>query len=240
MTLHCPEVARAARPGQFVMLECGPDRSLRRPLSIHRVTGDEITFYFLAWAGRGTAWLAARNPGDSVTLLGPLGNGFSIDAAARRLLLVGGGMGVAPLRFLAETALKDGLAVSAIIGARYDVQFHPTICEDFQRLGADVIACTDDGSLGVKGFVTAILPDHTRAADQVFICGPLGMYRAIARERRKLLGDKPGQVALEVRMGCGIGGCLSCSVGTASGQKRVCKDGPVFDFDEVVWDSISS
>lgn len=238
LRLRCPEIARIARPGQFVMLDCGEAYSLRRPLSIHRASDDEVTFYFVAWAGHGTEWLAARQPGDVVSILGPLGNGFTINAESKNLLLVGGGMGIAPLRFLAEAAIKTGKTVTYAVGVRSAGMLAPN---DLSPLQATCALATEDGSGdgAVKGFVTELLPQYIDAADQVFICGPLEMYRAIARDRLRLLKDKPTQVSLEVRMGCGVGGCFSCSVRTTAGMRRVCKDGPVFNFDDVLWDEVS-
>jgi len=242
LRLRCPEIAQIARPGQFVMLDCGADYSLRRPLSVHRASGDEVTFYFVAWEGHGTEWLAARQPGDNISLLGPLGNGFTINAESKNLLLVGGGMGIAPLRFLAEAAIKMGKTVKLLAGCRYETQFLP---QKYLPQNLDIIFTkdgiheTDTGICDTIGFVSELLPQYIDAADQVLICGPLPMYRAIARDRQGLLKDKPTQVSLEVRMGCGVGGCFSCSVRTTAGMRRVCKDGPVFNFDDVLWDEVS-
>jgi len=243
LRLRCPEIAQAARPGQFVMLDCASDHSLRRPLSVHQTDSDEVIFYFTARAGRGTEWLAARQPGDEVSLLGPLGHGFTINDGAQNLLLVGGGMGIAPLCFLADEAIKSGKKVKLLAGCRYEVQFLP---RKYLPQNLDVILTKDgvhESDIGICdtiGLVTDLLPDCTNAADQVFICGPPAMYRAIARDRQRLLKDKPAQVSLEVRMGCGVGGCFSCSIRTPGGMKRVCKDGPVFNFDDVPWDEVSS
>lgn len=238
LRLRCPEIAQTARPGQFVMLDCDEEYSLRRPLSVHRVSGDEVTFYFVAWQGHGTEWLSTRQPGAEVRLLGPLGNGFTFNAASQNLLLVSGGMGIAPLRFLAEDAIKMGKTVTYAVGVRSAGMLAP---DDLTSLQATCALATEDGSGegAVKGLVTELLPDYIDDADQVFICGPLPMYRAIARERQRLLRDKPTQVSLEVRMGCGVGGCFSCSVRTVEGMRRVCKDGPVFNFDDIFWAEVS-
>jgi dihydroorotate dehydrogenase electron transfer subunit len=237
LRLHCPEIAQTARPGQFVMLDCGEAYNLRRPLSVHMVNGDEIIFYFVAWQGHGTEWLASRQPGDEISLLGPLGNGFTINAESQSLLLVGGGMGIAPLRFLAEGALIMGKTVTYAVGVRSTDLLAP---DDLSSLKATCLLATEDGSGegAHKGLVTELLPDYIDISDQVFICGPLPMYRAIARDRQRLLKNKPTQVSLEVRMGCGVGGCFSCSVRTTAGMRRVCKDGPVFNFDDILWDEV--
>jgi dihydroorotate dehydrogenase electron transfer subunit len=242
LRLRCPEIAGAARPGQFVMLDCGEEYSLRRPLSVHRTNGEEVIFYFVAWRGHGTDWLASRQTGDTIPLLGPLGNGFTINAESNNLLLVGGGMGIAPLRFLAEEATKMGKRVELLAGCRYEVQFLPPkyLPQNMNiTFTKDGVHETDTGICNTIGFVSELLPDRIDAADQVFICGPLPMYRAIARDRQRLLKDKPTQVSLEVRMGCGVGGCFSCSVRTTDGMRRVCKDGPVFNFDDILWDEVS-
>ena len=100
------------------------------------------------------------------------------------------------------------------------------------------VGCTEDGSAGQKGLVTDLLPEYIDTCDQVFVCGPLGMYKTLAADKSRLLGDKPAQVSLEVRMGCGSGLCFSCTIRTGKGLKQVCQDGPVFDFDDIIWDEV--
>lgn len=234
--LDCPQIAASARPGQFVMVRCGQENFLRRPLSIHRVAdGTKLAFLFTV-VGKGTQWLCQRKAGDTVDLLGPLGNGFFIEPDAHNLLLVAGGIGIAPLVFLAQTAINQGLSVKLLLGAVTADQLCP---RHLIPPEAEFICATDDGSAGIKGFVTNLLPDAVSKADQVFICGPAPMYRAIVKQYSPLLATRPVQISLEMRMGCGIGVCYSCTVKTGNGLKQVCQDGPVFNFEDILWDELT-
>jgi dihydroorotate dehydrogenase electron transfer subunit len=235
LSLCAPEIATEARPGQFVMVRCGEDTLLRRPLSIHQVneTGEEIALLYSV-VGKGTHWLSQLKSGENIDLLGPLGNGFSIYPASRKLLLVAGGMGIAPLYFLAQDAEKKGLSVTLLMGAQTAAQLE--VC---RPLSVETICATEDGTFGWKGLVTECLPDFVKGADQVFACGPMSMYRHMSRQKRRLkLEGKPVQISLEVRMGCGLGVCYACTVKTKSGLKQVCKDGPIFDLDDILWDEL--
>jgi len=233
--LSCPEIAREARPGQFVMVDCGEDCLLPRPFSIHRVIDKEdVELYFAVLeGGRGTGWLSRRQAGDDIRLLGPLGNGFSISSASHNLLLVAGGMGVAPLYFLAEEALSRECSVTLLYGTASEHRYP----EDLLPPGLTLVAATDDGTVGYHGPVTDLLPDFIGRADQVFACGPLPMYRALAGNYPRLK-NRPVQVSLEVRMACGRGVCYGCTIGTKDGLRRVCEHGPVFALDTVLWDGL--
>jgi dihydroorotate dehydrogenase electron transfer subunit len=225
-------ISAEARPGQFVMVGCdsGYGRLLRRPISIHQTAKKLISLLF-AVVGTGTEWLSRRRPGDQVDILGPLGNGFSLNSSSRSILLVAGGMGIAPLCFLARSALNKGLKVKLLAGAATAGQLCP---ERLLPEGSETIICTEDGSAGVKGLVTACLQEHVPQADQILACGPVAMYRAMAG----LVGDRPTQVSLEVRMGCGLGFCYACTIRTRQGLKQVCKDGPVFEIQDVTWEEL--
>jgi len=205
---------------------------LRRPLSVHRVAIDNGRVAFLfAVVGRGTEWLAQRREGDSLDLFGPLGNGFEIHPSSRNLLLVAGGIGIAPLVALAEQAAASGRSATLIIGDRTSSRIYP---DHLLPPGIKPVIATEDGSLGAKGVATDLLPQSIPGADQVFACGPLAMYCRMA-EMSSQLGGKPVQVLLEAVLGCGVGACLSCTIETKHGQKLVCKDGPVFELSEVDW-----
>ena len=206
--LESAELAASARPGQFVMVLCGEDTLLRRPLSIHQVDGDRLALLFAA-VGKGTQWLAARQEGQEIDLMGPLGNGFLILPDSRNLLLIAGGMGIAPLRFLADEAASGGRGATFLYG-----------------------------SVGYRGLVTDLIPEHIGRADQVFACGPPAMYRDIA-SRPEMFGGKPVQVSLEMRMGCGTGVCYACTIRTRQGLKQVCRDGPVFELGDILWDEMT-
>lgn len=228
--LGAPEIAQTAQPGQFIMVHCGDNHGLilRRPLSIHRIAGREQIALLFQTVGKGTEWLARCRKGDNLDLLGPLGNGFSIRSSSRNLLLIAGGIGIAPLVFLAEKALKEGCSVTMLMGARH--YLYPTELLPSQ---IDILTITEDGSEGKRGMVTDFLADFLPEADQVFACGPAPMYRSIADQGN--IKEKPVQISLEERMGCGVGACYSCTVKTRKGLKQVCQDGPVFELDDILW-----
>jgi dihydroorotate dehydrogenase electron transfer subunit len=231
MWLHAPQIAQAARPGQFVMVKCD-DLTLARPISIHQVDGENVALFFSVLAdGKGTAWLSQRVAGQRVQLLGPLGNGFTVDSNSRRLVLIGGGMGIAPLYFLAQTTVSQGKTVTLLMGAKTISLLYP------QRLlpaDVSVSVATEDGSAGHHGLITEIIERHASMADQVFACGPSPMYRQMAMNSRKYGLDMPVQVSLEANMACGHGVCYSCTLKTRQGLKQVCKDGPVFHLHELI------
>jgi dihydroorotate dehydrogenase electron transfer subunit len=234
LKLRSPVLAAAARPGQFVMLKTGEGQEhlLRRPISLHNVADDELHLLF-AVVGSGTDWLAHCRAGQTLDILGPCGNGFTISHDSRHLVLAAGGMGIAPLVYLARQAAAAGKQVKLLVGARTaDLLLPDTAIPS----AVEYIAATQDGSRGSKGLGTELLAANAAWADQIFICGPLPMFRSIARDSANLLAGKPAQVSMEVRMGCGFGICYSCTVKTSAGLKQVCKDGPVFDFNQVDWE----
>ena len=248
MRLRCPEIAQEASPGQFIMVGCGKECMLPRPFSIHRVHGnDDIAIFFAVWEdGRGTRWLSQCNQGDSLEIIGPLGNGFSILPKARNLLLVAGGIGIAPLWFLAEQGSKQGHDITLFLGA--SGAYKPTGEENPPQLypaerlpqGIEVktITTTPDGKEGMV--LDLITPEVIKWADQVFTCGPTAMYQDMANRQKELgLNGKSVQISLEMRMGCGHGVCYGCTVRTQGGLKQVCRDGPVFTLDDVIWDELS-
>jgi dihydroorotate dehydrogenase electron transfer subunit len=234
-SLNTPYIAAEARPGQFITIRCGKDLILRRPFSIHGVDNTGQISVLFAVVGSGTEWLAKRKPGDELDVLGPIGNGFSIRRETSKLFLAAGGIGIAPLVFLAQTALKSGKKVKLLMGARSKDCLYPI---SLLPEGAETIVTTEDGSQGTKGKVTDVFATYSDLADQVYACGPLAMYRSIAariseRHRMKLI-----EVSLEVVLGCGIGACFGCSIRTRKGMKRVCVDGPVFSMDEVILEEV--
>lgn len=230
--LDAPAITQLARPGQFVMVRCGEDYDplLLRPLSIHKTDSDGGMALLFNVVGRGTWWLSQRTPGDFVDLVGPLGNGFSIAPTAESLLLVGGGMGVAPLTFLAEVAVRLGKVVTLLSGA----QTASLLCPR-SHLPREVtaVSVTEDGSEGRKGVVTDVVSEFILQTDQVFACGPIPMYRSMSS--LGFLNSRSVQVSLEVMMACGVGACYGCTVKTRIGQQQVCRDGPVFQLADIVW-----
>ncbi len=231
MWLEAPEIASAAKAGQFIMISC-KSNLLRRPISIHRIKGSKLAILY-AKIGSGTNWLAEQNSNTAIDILGPLGNGYTILPDTKNLLLIAGGMGIAPLTFLADSAIQQGHNVTLLLGAQKTAMVFPS------KLLPDNIHCivtTDDGSMGIKGRTTDLLCNYTDKADQIFACGPAPMYRTIYKQN--LTKDKPCQISLEVRMACGMGVCYGCTINTKQGLKQVCHHGPVFEFDDVLWDEL--
>ena len=239
LTVRAPEIAREARPGQFAMLLVADGLApfLRRPFSFSRIYQDSVGF-LIKVGGQGTRLLAQCQPGQTISVQGPLGNGFNIDPARERHIIVAGGMGVAPCPALAEGLVRVcGKAPEVIIGAR---TADLILCErDFREMGCTVHIVTDDGSAGEKGAAAHIL-DHLspQKGDMIYACGPMPMLASIS-----LVAEARGvdcQVSLEANMACGDGACLGCVVESryeTEGEKmvRVCKDGPVFDSKVIDW-----
>lgn len=235
MDVSAPELAVRAKPGQFVHIACGEGNFLRRPISICDVSGGSLRLVFQT-KGEGTLWLSRRVPGDRLDVLGTLGNGFRLANVGARPVFLGGGIGVPPLLMAMKAAKAQGAAPEAILGFRS--RDAVILEDDFRAVGPAAVA-TDDGSYGTHGFVTDVLKRRLGDYTAVCACGPKPMLRAVAA----LAGAAgiPCQVSMEERMGCGIGACLvcACALGDGEGGVRyghVCKDGPVFDSKDVVWD----
>jgi dihydroorotate dehydrogenase electron transfer subunit len=246
--LLAPSVAQDALPGQFIHIKCTTDHYplLRRPLSIYRIDKEKGGIYILFQVvGEGTKSLAQSAVGDDLDIVGPIGNGFNIYPESKKIMIVGGGIGVAPLLALCEESIKQGKEVRVLIGA---LKKELVVGEEsFKILGAKVDVATDDGSYKYKGLVTDLLEGSIREgwlADQIFACGPKPMLRKIVEI--SLDNHVDCQVSLEERMACGIGACLGCVCKTKTRDKekdkvkyefkRVCVDGPIFEGSEVVWD----
>jgi dihydroorotate dehydrogenase electron transfer subunit len=235
VVMHAPRVAASIRPGQFVHIRIsqGADFLLRRPFSVHRADAEaghiEILYQVL---GRGTRALADKHPGDVMDAIGPLGTGFSVPEGAAHALVVAGGLGVAPMGMLLEHLAGVGVATTAVVGAPTEGRL--LAMELVEANARRVLPCTDDGTCGTSGFVTAALPaalaDHP---DIAYVCGPEPMARAVAAACAE--AGVPCQVSLERLMACGVGACLSCVVKLRDRQARACVDGPVFDAEEVCW-----
>ena len=232
MSLDAPSIAKRARPGQFVNIRISEkyEPLLRRPFGVHKVQGKKIEILYEV-VGKGTKLLSKKKPGEKLDILGPLGNGFSM-LDRRHSILVAGGMGVAPLIFLAEKLAGNQSLV--LIGAKKRSQ---VLCEEeFKKLGCDVKIATDDGSCGFKGLVTRLLKKNLSNRNRpsvIFACGPKPMLKEIIKISKKYRIS--AQVSLEEHMACGVGACFGCVVQTKKGYKRVCKDGPVFDAKELIF-----
>jgi len=220
--------------GQFLHVKCGDAHLLRRPISVALWMEDEpedtVALSFEV-RGEGTRWLSERAPGDQLDVLGPLGNGFTMGRG--RYLLVGGGIGVPPLLGCAG---RGGEQTTAVLGFRS--KDRAILVDRFEECCRDVLVCTDDGSLGKKEFVDGLVREELEKHGDyagVLACGPTPMLRAVARAAAKY--HIPCQVSMEERMACGVGACLVCACKMKDGHYRhVCKDGPVFDAQEVDWD----
>lgn len=232
MTLVAADIARAALPGQFVMVATEASGTiLRRPLGISGADSEAglLTLRF-AVVGKGTRWLAARRKADTVSLSGPFGRGFSKGAGER--LLIGGGTGIAPLLFLKDEILREGGKATLVVGAK-----DGACLMENDMLAKECIIATEDGSLGEKGFVTGPLLSliSRQSFDSASACGPIPMLKAV-----KAMMDGAGiplEISLEAHMGCGTGACNGCTCTQAAKQERwqkVCKDGPVFPSQEVL------
>jgi dihydroorotate dehydrogenase electron transfer subunit len=239
------EIAREARPGQFVMIHPGKfsEPLLPRPFSIHGIQGSRVDLLIRA-VGQGTRQLCGLSPGEVLEIKGPLGRGFKLDSE-KDPILVAGGIGVAPLLYLADrlSKMKKNNTVAPprlLIGAGSKKEL--VGLGEFKKVGLRVQAVTEDGSFGRKGLVTDLLkgiPAKGLDRAMIYACGPQGMLRAVASWA--VAGNIPCQVSLEARMACGMGACLGCSVARHSnsgqGYAKVCRDGPVFEAREVDWDA---
>ena len=211
-------------PGQFVSLSL-PGFFLRRPFSVCDWDGDGFSL-IVEQVGKGTALLRGLRPGTELDVLSGLGKGFDLSRAGASPLLVGGGSGVSPLLGLARRLLERGAAPQVILG--FNTREDLILLDEFFRLGLAPSVTTADGSFGLKGFVTAAMD---RPHSFFYACGPEAMLRAVC-ERSPV----SGQLSFDARMGCGFGACMGCTKMTRSGPRRVCKDGPVFDKEELLWD----
>ena len=216
----------AVRSGQFVDIDI-PGYYLRRPISVSDALPDGVVLYYKV-VGEGTRVLSTMSPGSALELLLPLGNGFHPEKCAAEALLIGGGLGAAPLYLLAKELLAAGRKASAVLG--FNKADEICLVDELKALGVPVHIATMDGSVGTKGFVTDAIAAAKPAFDRFYTCGPLPMMKAVYAAL-----SAPGEVSLEERMGCGAGFCYGCTVQTASGPRRVCADGPVFDKEEVLW-----
>lgn len=236
-TVNMVDIAADSKPGQFVMVRVseGLDPLLRRPFSIHQVAKGGLVQILFKVVGRGTRALANLQPGQQLDMLGPLGRGFIYDSTGQHYL-IGGGIGIAPLLFLAKKMLKEvePSTIRVLLGAATGGELE-VLGEDFASLGIDVQLATDDGSLGKEGLVTELMTSLQPGEGTVYACGPYPMLRAVAGICR----DKGWgcQVSLETIMACGLAACLGCAVlrGEMNGYVHVCKDGPVFNAEEVAW-----
>jgi dihydroorotate dehydrogenase electron transfer subunit len=223
-------------PGQFVHIKCGDGLLLRRPISVCSCREDgssDLLRVVFDVRGEGTQWLAQRQEGEYLDVLGLLGNGFSIKPDGR-YLLAGGGIGIPPMLGCAQ--FTHGRSTALLAGRSRDKVI---LLHEFEEQCDRVLVATDDGSLGHCGFIDYLVRgvlNTDKKFDAVLACGPKPMLRSVAKVAQEF--GVPCQVSMEERMGCGVGACLVCACDMADGsRKHVCKDGPVFDAGEVDWNA---
>ena len=214
----------AQRPGGFINIRLA-GLFLRRPISVYDSEEGRLTVLYKV-VGRGTEQMAGLGPGEKLDVLTGLGNGYDLEKAGESPLLLGGGVGVPPLYLLAKKLRAEGKKVTAVLGFNAAEEVFGR--EDFEALGCKVTVTTADGSFGVEGFVTDALPEEY---SYFYTCGPEPMLRAVYRATRT-----SGQFSFEERMGCGFGACMGCSCKTVTGYKRICREGPVLEKEEIIWE----
>lgn len=212
--------------GQFVNVAV-EGKFLRRPISVCDYDEQTITLLYDV-VGEGTKAMSLMGKGTKLDLLTGLGNGFTEDVECVAPLLLGGGVGCAPLYNLARKLLRRGIEPMVILG--FNRADEVVLEQEFRALGAKVYVATVDGSAGTKGFVTDVIREHALVGDYLYACGPMPMLKAVCGGV-----ECPGEVSLDERMACGFGVCMCCSVQTSSGAKRICKEGPVFKKEELIW-----
>ena len=217
------DTSAITRPGQFINIKV-PDKYLRRPISVCDFDADTVTVIYKV-VGEGTKIMSEMEKGISLDVLTGLGNGFDAGKSGDRPLLIGGGVGVPPLYNLAKKLKDEGKTVTVILG--FNTSDEVFLKEEFEKI-ATVYLTTADGSEGQKGFVTDAMDGIDY--DYIYTCGPQAMLRAVYDKSKT-----GGQFSFEERMGCGFGACMGCSCKTKYGAKRICKDGPVLEKEEIIW-----
>lgn len=226
-TVLTGDTADITRPGQFVNILLS-GKYLRRPISVCDLNGNELTLIYKV-VGEGTEQMSHYGAGVTLDILTGLGNGYDTSKTGSSPLLIGGGVGVPPLYLLAKALIREGKKVSVICGFR--TAEDAILCEEFRALGADLTVATEDGSMGIRGFVTDAMRDMTYT--HVCTCGPEPMLKAVYRTMNP---EVDGQFSFEERMGCGFGACMGCSCKTITGYKRICRDGPILVKNEIMWE----
>ncbi len=227
MWLRAPKLAHHTKPGQFIMAHCsvdGMDPYFARAFSYHRVDGDRFAILYNV-VGKGTGWIAERRQGDPVRIYGPLGNGVKLPRDPGNLLLIGGGVGIAPLVDLASRAVARGHQVVAMMGARTSARLLPGSAWPKE---VEYVVVTEDGSAGAQGFVTRHLGKYQEWTSKIYACGPPAMFESLAEVLRGNGRRQHPEILVEENMPCGWGICYGCAVFTRKGVKLCCKDGPAF------------
>ena len=219
------DVSDITAPGQFVNIKLD-GLYLRRPISVCDCEDGVLTLIYKV-VGKGTEQMSQMTAGKELNVLTGLGNGYDTALSGEHPLLLGGGVGVPPLYMLCKKLIAEGKKVSVVLG--FNTKEEIFCEEDFKNLGAEVFVATADGSYGIKGFVTDAIKDINYT--YFYTCGPEPMLKAVFKST-----DTSGQFSFEERMGCGFGACMGCSCKTVTGYKRICKDGPVLEKEEILWE----
>ena len=222
MSLENTEL-EAQKPGQFVNFRLD-GLFLRRPISVYDSAAGQLTVIYKT-VGKGTRQMAGMQPGAVLNVLTGLGNGYDLSRAGDKPLLLGGGVGVPPLYLLAKQLIAQGRQVTAVLGFNTRAEVFGEV--EIKALGCEVTVTTADGSYGTKGFVTDALPEEY---SYFYTCGPEPMLKAVYAKTKT-----SGQFSFEERMGCGFGACMGCSCKTVTGYKRICREGPVLEKEEILW-----
>ena len=218
------DVSDITASGQFINIKLD-GFYLRRPISVCDCEGDTVTIIYKV-VGKGTEVMAKMQAGEKLDVLTGLGNGYDLSKSSDRPVLLGGGAGVPPMYMLCRKLIAEGKKPSVILG--FNTKDEVFFEDEFKALGADVTVTTADGSVGLKGFVTDAM--KTMEYTYFYTCGPEPMLKAIDK-----VATTSGQLSFEERMGCGFGACMGCSCKTKYGNKRICKDGPVLEREEIIW-----
>jgi len=219
------DISDITAPGQFINIKL-EGLFLRRPISVCDAENGKVTIIYKI-VGKGTEQMSRMGEGDTLDVLSGLGNGYNTDLSGEDPLLLGGGVGVPPLYMLAKKLIEKGKKVTVILG--FNTKSEVFYENEFKKLGCDVRVTTADGSYGIKGFVTDAMKDINYS--YFYTCGPEPMLKAIYKTAKT-----SGQLSFEERMGCGFGACMGCSCKTLTGNKRICKEGPVLLKEEILWE----
>ncbi|PLX65713.1 MAG: dihydroorotate dehydrogenase electron transfer subunit [Denitrovibrio sp.] len=241
LEIKCEEFVREAKVGQFIMIntrhqDYTNDPLLRRPLGVANIEGDKFSLVYMI-VGKGTRLLSECQKDTEISFSAPLGSTFTL-LRKKRTALLAGGIGIAPVYWLAKTLKEAGCVVDLYYGGR--TMDDVVLLEELKETTDHLVVTTDDGSAGIKGLVTDPFGENVNSYDQIYACGPKGMLRAVSEIA--MGADVPVEVSLDERMACGLGACLGCIIYVKEGdetlQKRCCVEGPVFDGSKVVWDTV--
>lgn len=223
------ETNKITKPGQFINIKLNDSNEylLRRPMSIHDYADNKLSFIYKV-IGKGTQILSEKQANEKLDILGPLGNGFTVKPEYKHHCIIGGGLGIPPLYSVAKELHSKNIPFTVILG--FSTKADLFKIKEFSKLTNNIYICTIDGSFGFKGNVIQCIIENKIFFDYYYACGPKAMLDALVKTNLR------GQLSYEERMGCGFGACMGCTCKTTNGYKRICKEGPVLESDEVIVD----